>query len=393
MISNNLRVLLVNDFLTGGGAEGVYRDTYDLLKKNGISVERYHGTQTNTKALNIFSYFYNRRVETELFEKLKAFMPTVIHVHNYYHYLSPSAFHAIRKYRQKHEVKVIMTAHDYHLISPSTGLQFFKYNKPHIIEEKKIRFSYVLTKLIDYRGRKYSFVKKIYWLWSLKLFRITHEIDLIISPSHFLQNLFICSGVSKEIKVIRNPLNLIISSKDLEGKVACTSEVRLIYIGRLSKEKGLGDFLLAFSKISDHLRKNIRLDIYGRGDDEENLKKIVAANNILSVSFHGYKEQEELKKALTYANVLVLPSNWYENAPLSIIEGASYGNIIIANKLGGMIEMAKETKYYFLVANWQEELPKIIKNLKHTPQNEVLHPESFSSDFYVENLLNAYNAL
>jgi glycosyltransferase involved in cell wall biosynthesis len=381
------KILLVNDFNLGGGAEGVFRDTYALLKENGNFVDVFYGEKKATDPSSVFSYLYNTKVKKNLENKLDSYEPTIIHIHNYYHFLSPAIFLAIKKYKKQRNVKVVFTAHDYHLICPSSGMMTFSNNQVTPIGFEK--HSFPLFKSIDHRGWKYSFMKKIYWIWSIKILRILNLIDEIISPSEFLAQTFINFGIKTPINIVRNPFKGKVPTDLLKTKPLCSKEIRLLFIGRLSQEKGLYSFLDAFSKLK--YKQNLRLDVLGEGNEAQKLKNLISFKGIDNVTFHGFKSGNELERFLIKSNVLLLPSVWYENAPLSIIEGAAYGNIILAKNLGGMVELSKKSKQYVLIDDWELELENAIEKLRKLPCNELVDVSKFSDVTYVNLILKCYS--
>lgn len=384
-----IKILLINDFYLGGGAEGVFRDTYQLLQKSNMEVEVFYGEDKACFPKSAISYFYNLNIKKKLAEKLEDFKPSVIHIHNYYHYLSPSIFTTIKQYKKHNKVKVVFTAHDYHLICPSSGMTAFKANKIIPLKPSKNIFAKTFFRSLDYRGFKFSMVKKIYWFFAFKFFKVNNLIDQIISPSYFLKDVFENSGIKIPIVVVRNPMNLE-TQPDLESlKTPLNKEIRILFIGRLSQEKGLEQFLQAFGQIKNG---NVYLDILGTGPLEDKLKQIVLANNLKNVVFHGFQQGEILKDFLIKSNVLLLPSVWYENAPLSIIEGAAYSNVILTRNLGGMAELAKLTQNYILINDWKQELEVAIDKLTYFEINSLKDDKVFSPNTYINKLLKIYQS-
>lgn len=382
------KILLINDFYEGGGAEGVFRDTYNLLKRQGVKVDLFYGFEKHESPKNIITYFYNLEIKKKLEEKLNSFKPTIVHIHNYYHYLSPSIFSVIKAYKKKNNLKVVFTAHDYHLICPSSGMMIFENEVAKPIEPSNNDFIKLLFKTIDHRGWKYSFIKKMYWFWSIKILNVRSQIDSIISPSEFLKEVFVLNGINHSIHVIRNPFKGNVPLNVRDEKISCSKQIKCLFIGRLSQEKGLLEFLKAFKKLKD--TDNISLDILGVGAESERLKEFVIVNKMNNVCFHGFKKGSDLENFLIKANVLLLPSIWYENAPLSIIEGAAFGNIILAKNLGGMIELSKMTKEYLLVDNWSFQIETIFKKLRQMPSNEVIDIAEFSASNYLSSIIKQY---
>ena len=379
-----LKILLLNDYLEGGGAEGVFRTSIALLEKEH-EVDFLVGSEKIKKPKNLKSYLCNSEFMQKLEEKLNKFHPDVIHIHNYYHFLSPGIFHTIKKFKKKHTVKVILTAHDYHLISPSSGLLYHEKNRVKTIDVNNNSLRSILFKRIDHRGFKYSFVKKMQWIWAIKISRIIRIIDMIIAPSYFLKEAFEKSNIQKEIQMIRNPFETD-NTKSI-SKTPVVQEIKLLFIGRLSREKGLLEFLKA---LDTNKVANLSFDILGDGEQASEIKGFIKEKQLDYISMHGHKTQSEVQQFLTSSNVLLLPSVWYENAPLSLIEGATFKNIILASDLGGIRELTKLTESYVLVKDWSLEVNSALKEVATKKINKITNPSEFTPENYVTALHKIY---
>lgn len=381
-----MKVLLINDYYLGGGAEAVFRNTISLLQNRGIEVDYFVGSEAIEQPSSIINYLFNKKNKDLLNKKLASFQPTIIHIHSFYHILSGAIFQAIRKYRKQENTKVIFTAHDYYLICPSSGMTWYDSGKVKPITFEENSFSKLLFKTIDYRGWKYSVLKKVQWWYNMKFQKVFKDIDHIVSPSFFLKEAFEATDISPEISVVRNPYHIENHKKIVCNKIPTENELRLIYTGRLSQEKGLIPFLNTLSTIDC----NIRLDIFGNGPEKENITQLIRKKKLKNIFIHGYLPPSELQKYIDKANVHLLPSIWYENAPLTIIEGAQAGNIILASDIGGIAEMTKLTESYILVKNWEKELGISLENLKKKTENKLTDKNAFSSEVYLDKIIEIY---
>ncbi|EJS3664090.1 glycosyltransferase, partial [Klebsiella pneumoniae] len=314
-----------------------------------------------------------------------SFMPDVIHIHNYYHYLTPSILKAIREYKKKKGCKVIFTAHDYHLICPNSGLQFFENDKRYSFDWKINSIRY--NKKFDHRSWLHSTLKLLQFSVSYRLLKLHNVFDVIISPSNFLRTTFINYGIKQEIQVIRNPANF----KELKrDKTAVTSnEINIVYVGRLSPEKGILEFI-------DNLNKKCTLDvnlhIYGKGDIEN---EIESQKRTLRTGFkifnHGFINSSFILDTISQYDIFVLPSLWYENAPLSIVEAGIAGLPVLVPNSGGLLEMAKLTKYFFPYEYNEENYNVIIeKAFLFKGKNEIIDKHIFSEENYMQKIYQLY---
>src|SRR5476651_1183202 len=115
-------ILHVADSLNGGGAEAVFRDTIIATESLGYINHVY----VSDGKTSFMSYIYSMKHKRLLLAELKKLKPDILHLQNFYHYLSPSVLAAIKIYKKNHKLHVVFTAHDYHLICPNSGFQYFE---------------------------------------------------------------------------------------------------------------------------------------------------------------------------------------------------------------------------------------------------------------------------
>jgi glycosyltransferase involved in cell wall biosynthesis len=110
-----------------------------------------------------------------------------------------------------------------------------------------------------------------------------------------------------------------------------------VYFGRLTGEKGLATLIKA------SVSADVRVQIIGTGPEEANLKSL-ASQLGARVEFPGYLSGEALFDRLRAARAIVLPSEWYENAPISLLEAYATGKPVIGANIGGIPETITEER-------------------------------------------------
>lgn len=386
-----MRIVYINDFKYGGGAETVFRDTYNLMKKeDGMYCDLFYGSENSVVPSSIFSYLFSFKTYTKLKQKLSSFKPDIIHLHNFYHYLSPSILLAIKQYKNKNKCVVYFTAHDFFLLSPSRSFYYIDKKKNIINLQTKDIDSLIWGKLIDKRGKVYSFLKKIQWSISRHIIKHFGVIDTIVSPSAFLKAFF--NKKFNDVHLIRNPLKLTGVPKSI-GRISKGDILKIVYIGRLSEEKGLYDFLEGLKRIPS---SNFTFDIFGDGPERFRIKNYIEINNLKSkVRLRGFVEHAEIANTLSTFDVLVLPSLWYENAPLSLVEAASQGLRLLVPNHGGAKELAELLgNYYFFEKDDPDSIAIAIKaifkdRIKPT-KIERTSLDLFDMNQYIYNLKTIY---
>ncbi|HXV31690.1 MAG TPA: glycosyltransferase family 4 protein, partial [Sinorhizobium sp.] len=106
-----------------------------------------------------------------------------------------------------------------------------------------------------------------------------------------------------------------------------------------------------------------RLVIAGTGPEEAGLRQL-AAELQADVTFAGYLSGEKLHRLIGESRALVLPSEWYENAPISVLETYALGRPVIGAAIGGIPEMVREGETGLLAAAGNvEDLARALREM------------------------------
>jgi glycosyltransferase involved in cell wall biosynthesis len=163
-----------------------------------------------------------------------------------------------------------------------------------------------------------------------------------------------------------------------------------LYFGRISREKGVQTLFESASKAG------ISLKIVGTGPIAEQLMDRHSEN----VEFLGFKSGEELWSLVRTASFIIVPSEWYENNPLTIIEAYSFGKPVIGSRIGGIPEIIEDNKtgYLFNPGN-ESELEEVLKRADSLPDTEyqvmsinarALAEKLFHPDTHYKELVRIY---
>lgn len=158
------------------------------------------------------------------------------------------------------------------------------------------------------------------------------------------------------------------------------------FIGRLSHEKGVKTLIKAANKLP------YKLKVIGGGPLAEELKS--AANK--NIEFVGFKQWNEIKEIVGKARFSVIPSEWYENNPLSVIEAQCLGTPVLGARIGGIPELIKEgiNGMCFESKNTEDLKNKIQTMFEINFQYEKIAKaaqEQYNSETYYNNLMKIYN--
>ncbi|MFY9712616.1 MAG: glycosyltransferase [Microbacterium sp.] len=393
--ATTLRVLHLADSLDGGGAEGVFRSTIAASAQFASSVKTLVADGNATPVSYVFSVRNRRRVA----RALEAFEPDVVHVQNYYHVLSPSVLWALARHkRRRPATRVVFTAHDYHLICPNSGMQHFpsgvRTNVP--IDESPVR----LWRRYDHRSRAHAALKVAQHVLAYRVLKLHRVFDDVIVPSRFLGAAVQNHGIDAAVHLVRNPLDIDIDVRGRDAADAGAKEqdpvvaagvIRLAFVGRLVPEKGIAELITALE--TDGGGREAELHLFGDGPQREELERLAAsATGIRRVEFHGRLPHDELWRAVSAFDALVIPSIWYENAPQVVIEAAAAGVPVLGNDLGGVAEMCGETLNAEVCDTADPRaLSAALQRLTARPRDNALrHPHEYLPKTYERRLERIY---
>jgi glycosyltransferase involved in cell wall biosynthesis len=160
------------------------------------------------------------------------------------------------------------------------------------------------------------------------------SVDVVVAPSDFMRA-SVSPGrfPSDRVRVIHNGVdtNAIRSSSDDRSYA--------LFVGRLSPEKGVETLLRAHADVSSE----IKLKIAGTGPLERAIR-----GRFPKIELLGHLTGPALEAEFGGASVVVVPSDWYENCPMSILEAMAYGKPVIGSDLGGIPELIVHGKTGFL---------------------------------------------
>jgi len=139
-------------------------------------------------------------------------------------------------------------------------------------------------------------------------------------------------------KVIPNyvDIDLFEPKSDLKNKKA---ETKLLFIGRLSKQKNLENLILAVNDLT-----KVKLQIIGSGELENKLKGMAKDN----VEFLGNQPHEKLPNYINQADIFILPS-WYEGNPKTLLEAMACGALIISTDVSGINNILRHKENAYIV--------------------------------------------
>ncbi len=368
-----LKILLVNKFLYPKGGDAISTiNTGKLLSAKGHNVifwgmkhsknskypykeyfientDYYKPMKIREKINNSLKILYSFEAKRRIEELINVVKPNIVHLNNFSHQISPSILDVFARYK----IPSVMTMHDYKLVCPSYSL--LRDGRP-CEKCRNAKYFWCFFKKCTKDSCIKSLLNVVEMYLHHKTLHIYDKIDVFISPSKFLKEKVKEMGFKRNIFCLSN----FISTKDYVPDYNF-KDTTICYFGRLSKEKGL------FTLINAMKGLEIKLKIIGDGPIKESLKFKVKSEKLDNVDFLGYKSGEELKNEIKNSIAVVLPSQWYENYPHSIIEAFTLGKPVIGAQIGGIPELVRdeETGFTFEPGNAQDLREKIISLLEN----------------------------
>jgi glycosyltransferase involved in cell wall biosynthesis len=339
-----MKILQVNKFFyLKGGSEAYLFSLIDGLEKSGHTVAEFAMNDPKNQQSDWENYFtsvvgydtanlckkvqfagkiiYSFEARKKIGRLLDMFRPDIVHLHIFQHQLSASILPEIRN----RNIPIVYTAHDlksicpnYKMLSHGVVCEECKGHKYYNCLKNKCVKNSSLKSLVN--------VIEMYFHHWMKYYEL---IDLIITPSDFYRDKLVAFRFPEE-KVIHIP-NFVDESL---FSPSYENEGYFIYLGRLSEEKGILTLLNAMKEVPGG-----RLIIIGAGPLEGKVKAEVETSPLLlNVQLVGFQSGEALKKYIAGAMFSIIPSEWYENGSISLLENFACGKPVIGADIGGIPE-------------------------------------------------------
>lgn len=394
-----MKILLANKFYYNRGGDCTYTiNLQHLLEKRGHEVavfamdypenystpwQKYFPSEINFKpGVKMFEALLRplgtQEVRRKFGQLLDDFRPDILHLNNIHSQLSP----VIAEMAHRKGIRVIWTLHDYKLFCPRYDcLRNDRENCTRCMQDTRcvIRNKCMKGSLVG-SLLGFSEIRK----WNRK--KLDEYTDRFICPSRFMNERMQEWGIAPE------KLTTLHNFIDIERCKTCYDERQpyYCYVGRLSPEKGLNTLIEAAAKLPYPLK------IVGGGPLAETLRE--KTKELPHIEFLGHRTWEEVKEIVRKARFLVIPSEWYENNPFSILEALCLGTPILGAHIGGIPEVIEKgfNGELFEPKSVPELRQRIEEMMTAAPFDHQRIAEEaqkkFNSEQYYEQLENIYTA-
>jgi glycosyltransferase involved in cell wall biosynthesis len=282
------------------------------------------GHPTPAAALRVLGRsVYSGEARRNIGRLITEWRPDVAHIHNIHAHITTSIIAPLRRAG----VPIVWTLHDFKLVCPNSS--FLSGDE---ICERCLpnRFHHVVLRRCKKGSLGASLLAMATAVYD-RLTRLPTRIDRFIAPSNFLKDKLVEGGFEPE-RIICLP-NFV----DVESYRSSPAKDYFLYFGRLLYEKGLDLLIRAAAGLGRG-----SLHILGDGPVRRELEELASEVGGENIVFLGHRSGEELRRILSEAQFVVLPSRWYENLPFSIMEAFASGKAVVASDLGGIPEMVED---------------------------------------------------
>lgn len=317
-----MRVLQIhNRYRQHGGEDQVVAAEATLLRSNAHEVEQFSVDNPESAvatAAALAQAPWNRKSSKEVGEKIQAYQPDVVHVHNTWFQLSPAVVAVAHQL-----APVVMTVHNYRLMCANA--QLLRADRPcrlcldgslwngviHSCYRDPVSSS--LAALTIATGRK-------------RVWR--SEVDRYLALSDLASELLIEIGIGRERIAVKDNF---VPDPGPRRQPAESSQV-VLFVGRLSPEKGVRQLLDNRALLAD---AGLTLRVAGDGP----LQGLVAP--LLGANYLGRLTSEQIGAEMLGARALVMPSIWYEGQPRTALEAFAGGLPVAGSSLGAIGELLR----------------------------------------------------
>ncbi|MBW3660107.1 MAG: glycosyltransferase family 4 protein [Gemmatimonadetes bacterium] len=351
-----MKIAVVHErYIQPGGEDRAFESETALLESRGHDVVRYEQRNDQIPEMGRLSLaaraHWNARANRRLRRLLHEERPDVVHFHNTFPILGPSAYWAAKS----EGLPVVQTLHNYRLLCPNA--QLYRDGGP--CEDcvgRRFAWPSILHSCYHH-GRLATGVVASTFALHRGLGTFSRKVDRYVALTEFGRRKFVEGGLPPEsVRVKPNFL-------DEDPGMGRGGGGYALFVGRLSEEKGVRTLVEAWER----LRGRIPLKVVGDGPESPRVAS--AAERIDGIEWLGRRPREEVLERMREARLLVFPSVWYEGLPFVIVEAFAAGLPVVASDLGGMSEIIRHGETGWLVpAGDPAALAKAVESAAADPE-------------------------
>ena len=384
-----MRILLSNKFYYRRGGDCIFTLNLEQpLKSHGHEVAIYamqypenlqsvwsqYWPTNMSKTDALLRPFGSQQIKEGFSKFLDEFRPDVVHLNNIHTQLSP----VISKIAHERGIRVVWTLHDTKLVCPcytcmrdGHWCEDCMTDKTAVIKHRCMPGGIIGSTIGYFEAKKWNKEK------------LQDYTDLFLPPSQFMMDTVVRGGYNpKKFRVLSNFI-------DVEKvKNPCFEKKDYyVYLGRVNEVKGIR----TLCKAADALP--YKLIVIGGGELLLDLQEIY--KDVKYIEFKGQMEWNDFRPVIEGAKFMVIPSEWSENNPLTVIESQSLGTPVLGARIGGIPELIEEGVNGMTFESGNvEDLKEKIDTIWHASFDYQAIAEKavkrYSSEAYYEKLMECY---
>jgi glycosyltransferase involved in cell wall biosynthesis len=335
-----LKVLLAHNFYgfaAPSGENSVYLAEVELLKSHGHSIIEFtrHSDEIRDRGFigelqGALATPWNPFTAKKIRQLLKTEKPDILHVHNTFPLLSPSIFHAVKEF----PTATVLTLHNYRIFCAAAIPMRNNLSCTECLEKQSIFPALVYG---CYRESRLATLPLTIMIGlHRRLETWSRLIDAFIVLTEFQKDKMVEAGLPAEVVHIKPhfypdpPLPLPWRER----------EEKIVYIGRMGKEKGVHVLIEAWRLWGESAPK---LEMIGEGPEWRKIRELVHGEKLDDkITFLGQLPFSKGQELLAKAKLLVLPSLCFEGFPMVIREALALGVPVAASRIGAIPFIIKD---------------------------------------------------
>ena len=382
-----------------GGSDRYFFTLAELLQKHGHRVVPFTAASPNNESSEWENYFprgadfehpgagdllrflYSHDAVKSIRQLLKDTDLDLAHFHIYYGKLTASILEVLKR----DGIPLIQTLHEYKLTCPV----YSHLSNDEICEACEGKhFWRALPKRCN-RGSLARTALSVTESYISRMLGAVKKFDHFISVSHFLRKKMISHGIPEDkISTVHNFVDVSdITPNFSEGDY-------ILYFGRVHRSKGILTLIEAAVPLTD-----VPIYIVGDGEAIPEVQQIIEKNGCKHIHLLGFKQGDELRELIQNSICTVLPSEWYENCPMSVLESYAYGKPVIGADIGGIPELIVDGVDGCLVPSGEQEplRDRLLWMSEHKDDAAEMGrigrykmETEFNADIHYERIMNVY---
>ncbi len=339
-----MRVLIIHNYYKiPGGEDTVVANEKKLLESHGHEVflytrnngemDAYSRLQKLTLPINtVFSLRSYKEVSRILDEK----HIDIMHVHNTVCVISPSVYYAAFSKR----IPVLQTIHNFRLLCPAATF---------------LRDGFICDECVDH-GLMHSIQYACYRSSKLQTFALAFTEAIHKEVCTYKKLNYICLTDFNKEQLLRinskrdyiDPERVYVKPNFVLAERKCIPfkerKDQIIYAGRIDQTKGIKVLFEAWKHISQY-----ELVVCGTGPLDDWCRRYIESNHISNIKMLGFVTNNKVLDILSESKATILPTQWYEGFPMTLVESFSCGTPVIGSGIGNVGSIIDEGRNGFYI--------------------------------------------